>query len=275
MTATAKPVLSLFPGVGLLDLAFELEGFWVLRGPDLIFGSSIRGYHARPGVLGGIIGGPPCQDFSLLRRCAPSGEGVEMLGHFARVVTEDQPEWFLMENVPCVPSITVEGYHVQRFNLAAKECGAGQSRLRCFQFGNRLNKNPLVIRRSQPLSGLSPAPVATEGRRKNRRSWADFCELQGLPRDFDLPAFTKGEKYKAVGNGVPIQMGRVLAGAINTWSVTEEMIRVCVCDCGRPVRSGKTLATAACRKRMERRRRDAAAVAVSSPGTVTATPSLF
>jgi DNA (cytosine-5)-methyltransferase 1 len=28
-------VLSLFPGIGLLDMAFEEEGFCVVRGPDL------------------------------------------------------------------------------------------------------------------------------------------------------------------------------------------------------------------------------------------------
>jgi hypothetical protein len=32
-------VLSLFPGIGLLDMAFEEEGFCVVRGPDLLWGS--------------------------------------------------------------------------------------------------------------------------------------------------------------------------------------------------------------------------------------------
>ncbi len=30
-------VLSLFPGIGLLDRAFELEGFTVVRGPDVLW----------------------------------------------------------------------------------------------------------------------------------------------------------------------------------------------------------------------------------------------
>lgn len=33
-------VLSLFPGVGLLDMAFEEEGFCVVRGPDLLWGGA-------------------------------------------------------------------------------------------------------------------------------------------------------------------------------------------------------------------------------------------
>lgn len=35
---SAPLVLSLFPGIGLLDMAFEEEGFTVVRGPDLLWG---------------------------------------------------------------------------------------------------------------------------------------------------------------------------------------------------------------------------------------------
>jgi Site-specific DNA methylase len=56
-------VLSLFPGIGLLDRGFEDSGFAVVRGPDLIFGGDIRKFKIMPGKFDGIIGGPPCQDF--------------------------------------------------------------------------------------------------------------------------------------------------------------------------------------------------------------------
>ena len=51
-------VLSLFPGIGLLDQAFEEEGFCVVRGPDLLWGGDIRRFHPPAGVFDGIIGGP-------------------------------------------------------------------------------------------------------------------------------------------------------------------------------------------------------------------------
>lgn len=35
-------VLSLFPGIGLLDMAFEQEGFCVVRGPDVLWGGDVR-----------------------------------------------------------------------------------------------------------------------------------------------------------------------------------------------------------------------------------------
>lgn len=60
-------VLSLFPGIGLLDRAFEEEGFCVVRGPDLLWGGDVRRFHPPAGLFAGIIGGPPCQAFSQLR----------------------------------------------------------------------------------------------------------------------------------------------------------------------------------------------------------------
>jgi DNA (cytosine-5)-methyltransferase 1 len=59
-------VLSLFPGIGLLDMAFELEGFCVVRGPDVLWGGDIRRFHPPSGKFDGVIGGPPCQAFSKL-----------------------------------------------------------------------------------------------------------------------------------------------------------------------------------------------------------------
>lgn len=35
-------VLSLFPGIGLLDRAFEDEGACIVRGPDLLWGGVAR-----------------------------------------------------------------------------------------------------------------------------------------------------------------------------------------------------------------------------------------
>lgn len=37
-------VLSLFPGIDLLGRGFEAEGFYVVRGPDLIYGGDIRAF---------------------------------------------------------------------------------------------------------------------------------------------------------------------------------------------------------------------------------------
>lgn len=259
-----KPlVLSLFPGIDLFGIGFERAGFCVVRGPDLLWGQSIVGWHAPAGHFEGVIGGPPCPDFSSARRGAPifDGDGARMLGEFCRVIEESQTEWFVMENVSRVPDVTCQGYRIQRIDLNARECGSNQSRLRHFQFGSRHEDVITVTRQAVDSSAQSQrCCLATEGRRpvKYRRNFADFCELQGLPRDFSLPSLNQAGRYRAVGNGVPVQMAEAIAQAVTRrrpWSD----VRLCQCGCGRELTGGQVLATAACRKRQQRRR-DAAAV---------------
>ena len=68
-------VLSLFPGIGLLDRAFELEGFCVVRGPDLLWGGDIKTFHPPAGVFDGVIGGPPCTLWAQTRTFPRSARG--------------------------------------------------------------------------------------------------------------------------------------------------------------------------------------------------------
>ena len=258
-------VLSIFPGIDLLGRGFEAEGFAVVRGPDLIFGQDVRGFHVPPGKFAGVIGGPPCQDFSAARRAEPSGYGVEMLAEFTRVVTEAAPDWWLLENVPRVPDVQIAGYAVQRIDIDAREAGLAQRRRRHFQFGHRGGQGPLVIHRALTFGAVSqPTCLAVEGSQAERRSWPDFCELQGLPRDFDLPGWPVAFKYRAVGNGVPVPVARMIARAIAQQRDLTRLLhaggvtpRVCACGCARPVFGQQKAALAACRKRLERRRKQA------------------
>lgn len=248
-------VLSIFPGADLLGRGFEDEGFCIVRGPDLVWGGDVRLFKAPAGKFDGVIGGSPCQDFSRARRVEPTGNGLEMLAEFVRVVREAAPAWFLLENVPGVPSVAADGYMVQRFNLNAAECGGSQRRLRTFQFGSR-DATCLVCDRGITSAKLEPTCMASEAARPNRRGFADFCEAQGLPRDFDLPGLSLAAKYRAVGNGVPVYMARVIARAVKS-RVRSQSVTLCVCGCGRIVRGKQVSATPACRKRIERSRRAA------------------
>lgn len=206
-------VLSLFPGIDLFGKAFELEGFCVLRGPDPAIGTGdIRDFNP-PSNFTGIIAGSPCQDFSRARRAPATGYGEEMLAEFVRIIDLCTPHWFILENVPTVPDIDVPGYSHQRIDLRANEFGLRQSRLRHFQFGSKCDQI-LIVERGPVVDASEPCCMATEGEKVSRRSWSDFCELQGLPRDFELPYFTQSASYRAVGNGVPIPMGRAIARAI-------------------------------------------------------------
>lgn len=246
-------ILSVFPGIDLLGRAFELEGFCVLRGPDPLFGGDIRKFFPPPGHFAGIIGGSPCQDFSTLRRAAPTGEGLELLREFQRVVSEAAPEWYLLENVPAAPDLIIPGYSHQRIDLNAKETGSRQSRNRHFQFGS-LSDYALIVERSEPHQNPAPVCTATEGTQKQRRGWREFCELMDLPPDFALPGWSIKAKYRAVGNGVPLSMGRTVARAIKNLRYKNDEIRLCACGCGRLLSGKQKSAGAACRKRLQRKR---------------------
>lgn len=117
LTSAVPLVLSLFSGADRLVRGFELAGYCVVRGPDLSLGQDIRTFTPPDGVFVGVIGGPPCQDFS-------------------RCIHAAWPIWWLMENVTGGTHIQIEGYTVQRFNLAS---GFGYQRCwnRAIQFGCR------------------------------------------------------------------------------------------------------------------------------------------
>lgn len=259
---TAQVVLSAFPGIDLLGKAFEEAGICVVRGPDLILGQDIRRFHPPRGAFWGIIGGPPCQEFSGLLRTEPTGYGLEMLGEFTRVVTEAQPEWFLMENVARVPDISIPGYFIQRLDInQGWYCDV--TRLRHIQFGSQ-SGHLLSVPRGRVSGDKEGAALASDN-----RSFRELCRLQGLPDDFDLPGFLMSEKKRAVGNGVPLQLGRVLAQAVLAAYSQPVILQcdlaggvtpaaVCACGCGRRVTGKHQYYDFSCRKRAQRQRDRAA-----------------
>lgn len=250
--AASQLLLSLFPGIDLLGRGFESEGFSVVRGPDLLTGGDIRNFHVPPGRFDGVIGGPPCPDFSKARRGEPTGYGIAMIDEYVRLVIESQPTWWLMENVPGVPDVKIDGYSHQRIDLNAREVGLDQNRHRHFQFGHR-DGLQISIARGPKSTLFEPCCTASEGNKTGKRNWLHFCRLQGLTNGIDLPQLTLAARYRAVGNGVPVDMARALARAI--LSATSPCdVRLCGCGCGRPVDGRSTFAIAACRKRMQRRR---------------------
>jgi len=218
-------ILSLFPGIGLLDMAFEEEGFCVVRGPDLLWGGDIRNFHPPPERFDGVIGGPPCQAFSRLRYLLLA-QGIDvkhgnLIPEFERCISEAQPEWFLMENVEQAPEPAVPGYEVKNLSLNSRWVGSVQDRKRRFSFGTRDGRE-LVIdvvalepfnRAVAVLAGHGPV-----GRGKNYQKnppIANLCELQGLSADFlDEAPFTVQGKRQVLGNGVPLPMGRAVAKAV-------------------------------------------------------------
>lgn len=263
---TPQLVLSLFPGIGLLDRAFELEGFCVVRGPDVLWGGDIRNFHPPRDKFDGVIGGPPCQAFSslshLVRHNGHQPKFGNLIPEFERCITEARPQWFLMENVRAAPVPHVDGYVVRDFLFnnawvpGDDGLGQEQERLRRFSFGVQgeqgfdlrrwLQPATLMLPdRSEPITGGHDKPPSVRDRERTRAMFGDWrptrrecrmpvtssdgsgrvrqaryrltdaCRLQGLPEDFLAHSpFTADGKLKAVANGVPLPLGRVIAQSI-------------------------------------------------------------
>lgn len=264
MVSGMQTVLSLFPGVGLLDMAFEERPeFSVVRGPDLIHGGDVRRFRVCAGVFRGVIAGPPCQGFSAVNayRMDPDHPSVrnslEMLQLTCSLIEQAQPTWFLIENVPNVPDVHVLGYTVQRLAINDWECGGKQLRWRAIQFGHkegwilrpvRVNDRSVSRRKGRRPEAITTKPVS------RHMTFAAQCRRQGLSKPIELPGWTKEAKFRAVGNGVPLSIGRVLAAAVAE-CVGPQTQTDCICGCGRPVKGGRQKsATVACRKRLQIRR---------------------
>jgi len=103
------------------------------------------------GKIDGLIGGPPCQDFSVAGKGAgESGERGKLVWDYLNKVDELKPKWFLFENVKGIVSkkhihtfeglvqeFTKLGYTVYWKVLNAWHYGVAQKRERVFIVGMR------------------------------------------------------------------------------------------------------------------------------------------
>lgn len=164
-------VLDLFCGCGGMSLGFEQAGFNVLLGID-IWEDALRTYQFnRKGaktlcadmsdlkgedvakIIGNtsvdvIIGGPPCQGFSIAGKRIIEDERNKLYKGFVRMVEYFKPRAFVMENVPNILTIgggairgaivadfSALGYTVDYKVLLASDYGVPQNRKRAVFVG--------------------------------------------------------------------------------------------------------------------------------------------
>jgi DNA (cytosine-5)-methyltransferase 1 len=102
-----------------------------------------------------IIGGPPCQDFSIAGYNNKNSKRANLTVNFAQIVTTVMPQWFVMENVYNIEKNPVlrkvmkmykgVGYGLTQYVLNASYVGVPQARKRYFLIGHLDSHNDFLI----------------------------------------------------------------------------------------------------------------------------------
>jgi DNA (cytosine-5)-methyltransferase 1 len=170
------PILSFFSGGGFLDMGFEKAGFEIVFSNEIdedfaqFYKEGMSSWSGKKREISaisdidevstgdvkalvkgrfGIIGGPPCQDFSI--RGSKNGfDGLRgtLTYHYYERIMDIQPDFFLMENVPglvllkktkrafnAILDMFREEYLISSERLNALHFGVPQNRERLFVIG--------------------------------------------------------------------------------------------------------------------------------------------
>lgn len=176
MTNKKPTVIDLFCGCGGLSYGFIEAGYEILLGIDNwkdavitfenthqkakglvadLFNETPQDISKKTGIdtVDIIIGGPPCQGFSIAGKRIIDDERNQLYKSFVNFVKHYQPKVFLMENVPNIVSMgngvvkdsIIEdfeelGYRVVYKVLLASDYGVPQNRRRAFFVGTKNNQ---------------------------------------------------------------------------------------------------------------------------------------
>ena len=114
-----------------------------------------------------IIGGPPCQDFSIAGKRNFMGERANLTKIFSQLVINVRPKWFVMENVYNIEKSPIfhevinqfkeNGYGLTKKIWDASYMGVPQMRKRYIVIGRLGEKDDFLM--NELLSGLSNKPM--------------------------------------------------------------------------------------------------------------------
>jgi len=232
---TKIPVISFFTGGGFLDMGFEQAGFNISftnefnedicdmhdhaysawrasegnNDPSLIsFRGSIEDVNVNHiPVIGpfGVIGGPPCIDYSVAgKQAGKDGVHGRLSLCYVEKIIALRPVFFLMENVPALArtakhskhlfelrmKLREAGYSTDVSILNALEHGAPQDRERMFMVGFR---NDVLLEQPRPRgfdalpSGWFPYPVPAYPGAKTAYPWPTTSPFGATPPRPDVP----------------------------------------------------------------------------------------
>jgi DNA (cytosine-5)-methyltransferase 1 len=225
MTRAPYSAISLYSGAGGMDLGFARVGFdirWAIDNDPF----AVRTYNANleprgvcADVLGVdpplgtapelVIGGPPCQGFSVIGRMDPHDPRSRHVDHFFDVVEHLCPRAFVMENVKALAAsphwVAIRerlldrarelGYERDLFLLNAQNFDVPQSRERMFLIGIRGAKP------ERPLATTAKSPPTVRS------------ALQRLPR-FGEPGNDAGCGARVIPAAKPVMRPTAHRGSL-------------------------------------------------------------
>lgn len=223
-----RTVVDLFCGAGGLSEGFRQAGFHVRAGNDFFEAAGqtfaethrdakflpgpiqnyssddfLRAANLQAGELDVLVGGPPCQGFSVYNhQRGLHDERSSLYREYLRIVDGLQPQWVVLENVTGMTSagggaavgaikdgLSALGYNVKEHIFRAEEYGVPQQRRRIVFIGNRIGA-PIKFPEPSHGTGLKPfvtirdaigdLPVLANGEEKGRQAYSTepFSEFQ-------------------------------------------------------------------------------------------------
>jgi len=266
MTTPPLRAISLFSGAGGLDLGFLNEGFSIVYAVDndkdscrtyeQNIGSHVQCLDVRavsakalpPADV--VIGGPPCQGFSVAGHMDPNDPRSGLVWEFFRVVREARPKAFVMENVKALAALSrwqavrddlqkaFEDlqYQVDMVVLNASHHGVPQARERVFFFGTareyeaisvpaKTSEAPTVRQVLEPLPkpgtppnlGVCRAKITPAKTPIMRRSPYAGMMFNGQGRPIRLDATVNTLPASMGGNRTPIVDEQELRSGSKPW----------------------------------------------------------
>lgn len=213
-------VLELFPGAGLFGKAFEQLGACVVRGPDALWGGDIRSFKGVKDRFDIVIGGPPCQSFSVAAQRGT--KALNLIPEFVRVVEECQPRIAVMENVRGALAAAPNWPYVL---LRDFDCGGLTHRVRGFWFWGCNPPAAPLKREGEPVYSVLASSWDSRGQKRFHGHKALKSEAAAKLQGFEglNEAIKTSQSYgissrarevlavHMLGNGVPLALGLFVA----------------------------------------------------------------
>lgn len=244
----AKKLIDLFSGCGGMSLGFQNAGFEIVAAYDNwqpaidiysenfihpIFKrdlavENITGelQSQRPDI---IIGGPPCQDFSIAGKREFEGKRANLTLIYATIIKTVNPRWFVMENVYNIEKSPVfeqalkvfkeAGYGITKHVWDASYMGVPQMRRRYFVIGRLNTEDDFLL--ADLSKGLSKKRMTLRSYLKDAPLDTDYYYMH--PRSYRRRGIFSVDEPSATIRGVnrPIPDGYICHPADKTKDLSE------------------------------------------------------